>query len=827
MHKSLTLLVSATLALHMHAGSAHAQPQEELGRYFGFEPARIVVVDDNCGPMVVGDFNNDGRPDLAVVNNRKSRIELHMLRETERTETELERHHKVNELPPSPWYDREDVSVPHRVTAIRAIDFDSDGKLDLTYVGANPSELVFLRQKSPGKFEISLKRRVTDLNANQGGFEIADVMGDADPELLALVDGRLNVFPIRKHASEAGKVSLGDPAAFGSSGKLAAFFVQDFNGDGLADVLGAVPEDSAPLRLWLQRQDPRSAGSTKAGLLNAELRFDLPALREAEPIVFGEKYAASRVGTKGASIGTIERASKRTVFYDLVESKIETGTVVGQSNAELQVQAEVSGFSEGENKDRSSIFADIDGDGLVDLLATDSKNNTLALYRQAANVGFTRAESFSAFKKPKQIVAGKWRSATPTVDVFVLSEDEKAVGVCDFDAATGRLEFPVPLPIKTPGAAPVSIGFVNLQIGGCLAVVVKDKRDHALELHRPLAAGATDSADNIIAIPLKDVSRPPQSMLSTDADQDGRADILLFTPNEPMIMLRAVGDVSASDADAAKSIEVLTDKQMQQFGLVQAAGPDNTILFDIDGDGKNELLIASENFVRACRYDTTKGWTVVEQITIKDSGIKLVGLSTLQTVSGQMIVAADKGNSRLVLIARDSAKQAWDVKTRLRLDGFPIGAITAGNLTGAPKPSGGSPIDSAILCLSSEAFAIIRLEGTRYELFSFAAYRPENENRLEHDLEAGDVNGDGFLDIVALDASEQMCEIFTFSASRKLLPATEFEVYQSRLFRGGSNREYEPRDVIVADVTGDQKDDIILLVHDRLIICPQMTKPSK
>ncbi len=820
----------ATLIVLCLASSAQAQTGEDLGRFFGFDEARIVVIDDGFGPAVVADFNADGRPDLAVVNNRKSRIELHLLRASLRTDLEISRRLRANEIPPSPWYDRVDVSVAHRVGAITPFDFDSDGKLDLIYAGTNPSELVFMRQVAVGKFESVLRRRVQGLSPSRTGLEIGDVMGDEVPELLALADGRALAFPIRSDPSQTGKVSLGDPTTLGSSGKLLALFIEDFDGDGKNDLLGAAPEDAAPLRVWLQRQDPRSA--TKMGLLNSELRFDMPALREAEPIRFP--------GRAGASIGVIERASKRSVYFDLIEAQVDAGELLSDANAETIVQAEVSGFPDGDNKDRSIVVADIDGDGLPDILATDSKSNTLVLYRQGSGVGLTKPESFSAFKKPKQVAVGRWRadSSDSAPDVFVLSEDEKAVGVTRFDTQAGKLGFPSPLPIKAAGATPVAMGFVDLgqssaghgaqASGGRLAVIVKDRRDHTLELHRPPADGSAPTADNIVSFPLKDVSRAPQSVLSADVDHDGAIDILLFTPNEPMIMLRATGD-----ADPEKAFEVLTDKQMPQFGLVQSAGPDNTVLLDITGDGAAELLIATDNFVRACNYDTGSGWSVEEQVTISDNGTKLSGLSTLNTSEGPMIVASDRGNSRLIVLAREAQgsgekggagkDKGWAVRTRLRLDGFSLGAVAAGNFAG--RSAGAA--DTGILCFSPDSFALVRLGGRRYELNSFAAFSPEDEQRTEHEIEVGDVNGDGYLDAITLDAAERRCGIYTFSASRKLYFATEFEVFQARLFRGGSSRDFEPRDAIVTDATGDGRADIVLTVHDRLIIYPQSAKPQR
>lgn len=804
-------LASISGLLVLVGGAAQAQTGEDLGRFFGFADSRIIVVDDGCGPVVSADFNNDGRPDLAIVNNRKSRIELHLLRATERTESETARRQRANELPPNPWYDRVDVSVAHRVTAARAVDFDQDGKVDLIYAGSNPAELVFLKQITPSNFEIALRRRVSDLSPGREGLAVADVMGDDSPELITLADGRAMVFPIKVDPGQGGKISLGDPTTLGSSGKLAAIYVEDFNGDGRSDLLAVAPEDAAPLRVWLQRQD--SAASGKSGLLNAELRFDMPAVREIEPIRFPDRPAAS--------IGVIERASRRSVYYDLVQTALSPDDLLSASNAETIVQAEVTGFPDGDNKDRSIIVADLTGDGLADILATDVRSNTVVLYRQRPGVGLGKPESFAAFKKPKQVAAGRWRAsgANAPPDVFVLSEDEKTVGVTAFDPSTGRLGFPVPLPIKTAGATPVSMGYVDLAGssggGGRLAVVVKDRRDHSLELHAPPMPGSAPTVDSIVAYPLKDISRPPQSVLSADVDHDGAVDILLFTPNEPMIMLRATGE-----SDPNKAFEVLTDKTMPQFGLVQAAGPDNTVLLDINGDGSSELLIATENFVRACRYDPVAGWSVVEQVNIRDNGTRLAGLAVLEAAGGRMIVASDRGNSRLVVLGKESAASGWTVRTRLRLDGFALGAVAA-----AAFASAGASAETGILTFSTDGFALIRLGGARHELDAFAAFSPEDEQRTEHRMRAGDINGDGFVDVITLDAAERRCGIYTFSASRKLHFATEFEVFQARLFRGGASREFEPRDALVVDATGDGRHDLVLTVHDRVIVYPQLTSP--
>jgi hypothetical protein len=147
--------------------------------------------------------------------------------------------------------------------------------------------------------------------------------------------------------------------------------------------------------------------------------------------------------------------------------------------------------------------------------------------------------------------------------------------------------------------------------------------------------------------------------------------------------------------------------------------------------------------------------------------------------------------------------------------GFPVGSIKAGAFAGDAT--------RGVLCLSDDAFALVRLGGERSALEPFAAWRADSENRLAHHLAAGDLNGDGYADAVVLDAREQMCQILTFSAARKVYPATEFKVFESRLFQRGDPRELEPSQNLVTDVTGDKKDDLVLVIHDRVIVYPQMT----
>jgi hypothetical protein len=334
-----------------------------------------------------------------------------------------------------------------------------------------------------------------------------------------------------------------------------------------------------------------------------------------------------------------------------------------------------------------------------------------------------------------------------------------------------------------------------------VAIIAKDNRDYVIDL--------LDLQGGTETIELGKLSRSPQSIVALDADHDGRTDLLLFTREKPMTMLHATEEGF-----------VLTEsKDMGQFGLVQAAKSDNIAVFDIDGDGMDELLIADKNYVRAVRYEpepgpgVSPGWQVVEQINARDVSSKLVSL----TILGDRIVAADKENDRLVIMGRDNDGD-WRELEALTVRGFSFSAIHAGRFSGDGEEN--------ILAIGDDGFAVIRLAGQRIALKEVGAWRNSEERRVEHEMAYGDVNSDGFTDLLALDAGEQMCEIFTFTEAGHLLYATGFQVYESRLFFSGEPREWEPSQIIIADITGDDAEDVILLSHDRVLFYPQMTEDS-
>ncbi len=188
-------------------------------------------------------------------------------------------------------------------------------------------------------------------------------------------------------------------------------------------------------------------------------------------------------------------------------------------------------------------------------------------------------------------------------------------------------------------------------------MVAKDGKNYVVEL---VPIDWQDDPAKRVTINLGSQSRSPNAVLAVDADQDGLTDLLVFTPEKPMIMLQAQAKVPDKPAPDAP-FKVLESKDMGQFGLVQAATGDNTLVLDVDGNGKGELLVADRNYVRALRYEPTPaagaspGWQVITQMNAKNSDAKLVALTQL----GDRVVAGDRDNSRAIFFAKGD-KNRWE-----------------------------------------------------------------------------------------------------------------------------------------------------------------------
>jgi len=117
--------------------------------------------------------------------------------------------------------------------------------------------------------------------------------------------------------------------------------------------------------------------------------------------------------------------------------------------------------------------------------------------------------------------------------------------------------------------------------------------------------------------------------------------------------------------------------------------------------------------------------------------------------------------------------------------------------------------------------AWLPLAGAVWELTELDGYETPIKDGYLNDVVSGDLNNDGRKDLVFLETAKNYLDLVIFNANHKLVPANRWKVFEERTFRSRRSDLPEPREAAVADVTGDGKNDLIVLVHDRILVYPQ------
>jgi len=128
---------------------------------------------------------------------------------------------------------------------------------------------------------------------------------------------------------------------------------------------------------------------------------------------------------------------------------------------------------------------------------------------------------------------------------------------------------------------------------------------------------------------------------------------------------------------------------------------------------------------------------------------------------------------------------------------------------------------NSIAFIGPNAIAWMPLGGNVWDLVELDGYETPIKDGQLHDVVSGDLNQDGRRDLVFLETSKNYLDLVIFDANRKLVPATRWQVFEERTFRGRRGDQPEPREALIVDVTGDKRNDLVLVVHDRILVYPQ------
>ncbi len=765
-----TRRLGAGLLVAAVVGAPALADEPRLAEYFGFLPPEIYKLDARIGNVLVRDLDGDKVDDVAIVNNGRSRIDL-LLSGKAPAGAAGEAKTEPNQVPSDRRMRLKSLPVNKEVVSLQAGDFDGDGKVDLAYYGT-PTELIVLHNQGNGAFGNPKKISTGDAAEGSNVLAVGDLNGDGRDDLALLAPSEV----VAVFQGEKGR--LGEPERFPhTASKPVLLRALDVDGDG-GDDLVIWDSGEAPIRIRF---------SVEGGKLGPEQRFPIENPRA---IAF-----ANLDGKPGAEVLTIEAQSGRAKILALDDSEEEGDDRKGRLI--------FYPLPQGTTRGRSLTVGDLDGDGKADVVVSDPASAQLILYRQGARkgAGLGPSQTFPGLVGGRVVRAADL-DGDGKAELILLSEQEKQVARSVLD--DGRLTFPAPLPI-VGGGEPVAMELADLDGDKAPEVlyVTRGKDDKNSDQYSlrglkrektgtfvPFRWGPADS------VPIAGLNGVPPALQVVDANRDGQVDILVFNAfGAPILLLGRPGE---PPAPAGGSLGPLLGATPAGVGVSDLGGP--------------ALIVAQSTYARDVTLDKSGRWEIKDQFNAGRNSAQIQGAIAIDTDGDGVkeIALLDRASKSLLFLARKDGVYR------------PAGSLVVGpigDFQGLHVADLDDDGRDDLLIASTEKFGVVLTGRKGQRLRQLASYEPAREEAKLGDLAAGDLNGDGQVDVVLTDVAEHMIEIVTFSSGTELNRALSFKIFEEKSLH--AHLSIEPRDMAIGDVDGDGRADLILIVHDRVLIYRQ------
>ena len=769
MNRCLKCLAVALAAAAGCSVSARAASGTNL---FGFSGKEIFPVDQQISNLRVADLDGDGLNDLLVVNNLRSKISLlyNLTGKTNRVDTAPAQKPELNDLPPGSRFHIDSIPTEERIAALVVADVNSDGRPDLIYFGDTKDLIVRYNLGTNGWSEPK-RWHIEDGRLDPNALAVGDLNGDGLADIALLGDNGA-VFFLAQQKDH----TLAEPVKIPYSGTPKAIQMADIDGDGKNDLLFVDFDSVTPFRVRLQ---------IAGGQLGPEIYFKTQPVRSF--------WLDTLAGGTMNYLVDIVQATGRAEVSQFTRQPAEA--LAGKFK---QGQLQILPLNKSDAGARGVLWADVNGDGRADLIVAEPESGQLSVYLQQADGTLASPKKFPSLAGVSQIAVADWNNDGHP-EIFLLSRDENSVAMTQFDK-NGRLPFPAPLPLD---GKPIALAVGALKPGAKPTLAVIVDKDGARSLVTRTADGKTATQK------LSDSFKSnPTTLAIQDVNRDGLADLVILIPYE--------------------KIKVLLQKKNGAFDEVDVDPPGGAMeqpwlaAADVDGDGKTELLLPQKNFLRVVVLEPAAkipgstnavNWkfTVKDQINGSDSDSRIVGAAAVAngTNAVSSLFLFDAEHKQLTLCERDAAG-VWQVVKNLELPVTTFNAI-------APVVLGGA----AVAFTGQNSVAWLPLGGDVWKLTRLDDYDTPIKDGYLNDVIAGDLTGGGRKQLIFMETQKNYLDLVNFTPAGKLVAGDRWQVFESHTFRGAQNALPEPRECAVADVTGDKKNDLIVLVHDRILVYPQ------
>ncbi len=758
---------------------------------FGFGPMEILKMEYELVAAQAADVNGDGRIDLVIVNNHKSRIDVLLQKKDfnpqniKPPEAEGE---DVNDLfgRESQWrFKRVSIPLEVKATSLVVADLNNDERPDLAWY--SPQGIyVLLQEKAQGGEEKKAEDAAGAVPAWQTATKIDLREGANHPNALLAADmnyddlcdlilqGENAYFVVRQKPDGTMAPAMRYP---GVTEKIKRMWVSDLNQDQIPDLVTLTEDPEYPVWVCLGDSQGKPGPGMRAampGPRDMDLEYVMPNSRSPEVI-------------------SISNEGGRVLVYSWqFAGKAEQETLLHYA------------FAGGESADKRDIAAgDLDGDGLTDAVVSDPDRAEFILYRGRADGSFTEPATYPGLKDMQKLTTASDGGAGESL--VCLSIKEKIIGVSRFE--NGRITYPA---VADVTGEPLAMDTTDINGDGTADLVYiareKDKQKSQFFMRSVLNLGRENTAAGP-ELEVKDLKDPPVDVRIADLDQDGMADVMIYRSFGPAILLRQTG----------AGIWVQVSDTEKNSGLVSSLTPAGTTVAALEEGGKPVLLAAQKEFARSLKFEPERGWQIVDQYAAADAQSRLTAVQAIARAGqkARQIAAYDSARQKMVFLSR---QEDGTFRTEQEIA---VGNLDIKKILPLTSPGGGA---TRMLLAGPRKMVLLQMPGQSVSLDQAADFEPDIKNGKYGQIGVGDLNGDSQPELMVCEQSKNHIEILTVSGDSGLECGYKFKVFESP--RGleehfGREGGREPRYAMAADVTGDGKNDLIVLVHDRIILYPQ------
>jgi hypothetical protein len=478
-------------------------------------------------------------------------------------------------------------------------------------------------------------------------------------------------------------------------------------------------------------------------------------------------------------------------YFTLMRGKIGRLRLAKLVHKKLEVQENnallMSGVAEASGKSVLQEIGDFDGDGYDDIVMVDVKASTLWMLRGNARGTFEVAEDYPCLSGIEQMSKAK---VGGKVYLLMSSSLEKGLGITNYK--NGRFVYPQ---IIYQGDSVIP-AFDVVEAGENASVywISELKGKYQLGIGQLSQDGVLSGVnfEGIVDPPLK-----TQGLKVVDLNGDTKLDLIYFSNVAPMLMALDVGQEKRS----WKALTGVPDP------FLQKVGKDAFRQVDVDGDGKKELLVAKDGMVRVFEVGEGSRVSVKEQISTQGNGGKIAVIGIDPYNRGVWIF--DETINEVQHRVRDD-KGRYRVNRAFKIKDFKVEQMWFN----------GSKENQKMILVNGNRIAIMPLDGNIMGLEDYATIECDFEDvNISNVWVAKGLDQNSDVVILADVTNTRVLDFFHWQAQKSSWKSLmHFAVFESDLHFRQENSGEEPRESLFTDINDDGKVDMVLLVHDRLLV---------